>query len=339
LFAAEKILDALQARSPSALISAEGFARIKSLVRTLPNGITYGFGFESRLAGPSGEVDFILRPLIPHGLTIIAGLNLIRGLPTTAYQDQNWEKLRKLSRECTRIDSPLLSNAFCIWIEFDIKQLRQAAPSPSLVFVQLQRASCRPQIYEAIARIMHMSLKAKAMPAAMEKNFLRCIHLMPDRGVMTLFGLPIARRSEAFRVIVGELEADEIPEYVCSAGWKGRAKELQSLILAMGGYADRHSVNFDLTEHGIEKLGIEFGIPQEQAITSDPRWEMILDFLVKQGWCRRIKRDALLEWPKPLTLMHDEPTSLLLRRFMSHIKLSLEPEGRVTGKGYVGVVW
>ncbi len=157
--------------------------------------------------------------------------------------------------------------------------------------------------------------------------------------MITLFGLSIARQSHAFRVVVGELEPDQIPEYVSSVGWKGRAKDIESLIFALGGYADRHSINFDLDERGIGKVGIEYGIPQEHALTSDPRWEMILDFLVKQGWCHHQKRDALLAWPKPLTLMSGDSRPLLMRRFISHVKLSLEVGRRVAAKAYVGLVW
>jgi hypothetical protein len=165
------------------------------------------------------------------------------------------------------------------------------------------------------------------------------MELMPEKGVMTLFGLPIARPSQALRVVVSEIEPDQIPEYVSSVGWKGSAKVLESLIFSLGGYADRHSVNLDLHEQGIGKVGIEFGIPQEHALTSDPRWEGFLDLLVKQGWCRREKRDALLAWPKPLTLMPADSKPIVMRRFISHVKMSIDAGTRVTAKAYVGLVW
>jgi hypothetical protein len=338
-FTIEKILDLLEIRSPAGLVSAESFAHIKSLGRLLPNGITYGLGFESRLANPSPEVDFILRPLAPHGLAIIADLDAGQGPPTLMVQSHNWQRLRNLCRSCGTPGSPLHESIFCLWIEFDSEHYSQAVVSPSLVFVQLQRPCCSPERYESIAQAMYMSLKGLAMPPALIQNLHRCIERMPERGLMTLFGLPVARQTEAFRVVVGELEPDEIPEYVSSVGWKGRSKELESLIFALGGYADRHSINFDLDEQGIGKVGIEFAIPQEHALTSDPRWEIILDFLVKQGWCRKEKRDSLLSWPKLLTLAHGDSKPFLLRRFISHIKLSLEDGRRVAAKAYVGLVW
>jgi hypothetical protein len=182
-------------------------------------------------------------------------------------------------------------------------------------------------------------LKGSALQRPITENLFRCIERLPEKGLMTLFGLPIARPTDALRVVVGDLEPDQIPEYLSSVGWKGRAKELESLIFFLGGYADRHTINFDLNEQGIGKVGIEFGIPQEQAPTSDPRWEMIFDFLVKQGWCRKEKRAALLAWVKPSTLLSRETKPIALRRFISHVKLSIEPSKRVVAKAYVGVVW
>ena len=338
-FTLETILDLLETRLPAGLISAENFAHIKSLGRLLPNGITYGLGFESRLGDPSPEVDFILRPLAPHGLAIIADLDARQPLPTLPGQSHNWHRLRNLCRSWGTPGSLLHQSIFCLWIEFDSEHYSQAAVSPSLVFVQLERLCCSPGLYESIAQAIHVSLKGSALPRLLTENLLRCIELMPEKGIMSLFGLPIARPTDALRVVVGDLESDQIPEYLSSVGWKGRAKELESLIFSLGGYADRHTINFDLNEQGIGKVGIEFGIPQEQAATSDPRWEMIFDFLVKQGWCLKEKRAALLAWVKPVTLLSSETKPIALRRFISHVKLSIEPSKRVVAKAYVGVVW
>jgi hypothetical protein len=338
-FTIEKIMDVLETRSARGLITAETFAHIKSLGRLLPAGITHGLGFESHLSDPSPEVDFILRPLAPHGLAIIAGLDAGQALPTFLASNHNWQRLRDLCRGWATPGSLLHETTFCLWIEFDSEQLRQAVSSPSLVFVQLQRPSCSPELYESIVQAIHLSLNGCALSPLITENFLRCIELMPEKGIMTLFGLPISRPTHALRVVIGEVEPDQIPEYISSVGRKGRAKELESLIFSLGGYADRHTINFDLEEHGIGKVGIEFGIPQEQAPTSDPRWEMILEFLVKQGWCRKEKRDALLAWPKPVTLTSGDSKPVLMGRFISHIKLSIETGLRVAAKAYVGVVW
>jgi hypothetical protein len=338
-FGIEKILDLLELRSPAGLISAENFAHLKCLGRLLSNGITYGLGFESRLADLSPEVDFILRPLAPHGLAIIADLEVGQMPPTQIAQSLNWQRLRNLCRSWGTPGSPLHQSIFCLWIEFDSEHYRQAVYSPSLVFVQLQRPSCTPELYESIAQAMHVSLKGSALQRPLTENLLRCIERLPEKGLMTLFGLPIARPTDSLRVVVGDLEPDQIPEYLSSVGWKGRAKELESLIFSLGGYADRHTINFDLNEQGIGKVGIEYGIPQEQAATSDPRWEMIFDFLVRRGWCRKEKGAALLAWVKPMTLLSRETKPIALRRFISHIKLSKEPSKRVVAKAYVGVVW
>jgi hypothetical protein len=337
-FRAEDILNLLETRSAPGLISAETFDRIKSLGALLPAGITYGLGFESRLADPQGDVDFILRPLAPEGLEIIAGLDTRPPLASVLARDRNWLSLRDLCRGWATPSSPLHNTTLCLWIEFDREQLAQAVPSPSLVFVQLQRPYCASEIYEPLAQAIHISLKGCSLEQPLAKDLRRCIELIPEKGMMTLCGLPVARPAEAFRVVVGDLEPDQIPEYVSSAGWKGNVKFLESVIFSLVGYADKHSINLDLDRRGIGKIGIEFGIPQEHSESSDPRWEPMLDFLVSQGWCRREKRNALLAWPKPVTLMHD-PKPILLRRFISHIKLAFEAGRRVTAKAYVGLIW
>jgi hypothetical protein len=337
-FRAEDILDLLESRTAHGLISTETFAHIKALGPLLPDGITYGLGFETRLTDPSGDVDLILRPLAPGGLQIIAGLETRQSFPGFFVEDRNWQSLRDLCSDWAIPGSQLHNHIFCLWIEIDSEQLKQAAPSPSLVFVQLQRTSSHPELYEPAAQAMHMSLKGCALPPAITENLVRCIKLMPEKALMTLFGLAIARPSDAFRVVVGEVEPDQIPDYVSSAGWKGNSKFLESVIFSLIGYADRHSINFDLDEHGIGKIGIEFGIPQEHLATSDPRWPSLLDFLVSQGWCRPEKRDALLAWPKNLALSN-HPKPILLRRFISHVKLGFEAGRRVTAKAYVGLVW
>lgn len=335
----EHILDVLEKRSAPGLISPEAFAHIKSAGRLLPTGLSFGLGFETRLADPSPEVDFILRPMAPLGLAIIAGLHTEQQLPPVLSQDAHWVRLRDLCRHWATLGSALNEATLCLWIELDSEQLVQAVPSPSLVFVQLQKSCCSPERYEALAQSLHVSVTGASMPRTLRENFVRCRDRMPERGQMTLLGLPVARQTQAFRIVVGEVDPDQIPEYVSAVGWKGRTSDLESLIFALRGFADRHSINFDVGEQGIGKVGIEFGIAQEYEPTSDPRWETILDFLVKQGWCRREKRDALLAWPKHLTLMTGAPKPMLLRRFISHVKLSLEPKRRVTAKAYVGVAW
>lgn len=70
-YALQSILDLLATRSPVGLVSASTFASIKSLGMILPEGITYGLGFETRLADPSPRADFVLRPLARRGLEII----------------------------------------------------------------------------------------------------------------------------------------------------------------------------------------------------------------------------------------------------------------------------
>ncbi len=245
-FSAEDILNLLETRSAPGLISAETFGRIKSLGTLLPTGITYGFGFESRLAEPAGDVDFILRPLAPEGLEIIAGLDTRPPLLSVLPRDRNWLSLRDLCRGWAAPGSPLHKAVFCLWIEFDREQLKQAVPSPSLVFVQLQRPFCAPEIYEPVAEAIHTSLKGCAMPKPLTESLLRCVEVMPEKGIITLFGLPIARPSEALRIVIGDLEPDQIPGYVSSAGWKGNSKFLESVIFSLVGYADRHSLNLDL---------------------------------------------------------------------------------------------
>ncbi len=152
-FRAEEILDLLERRSARGLISAETFVHIKSVGRLLPNGITYGFGFETRLADPAREVDFILRPMAPLGLAIIAGLDTSQPLPIVLSQDRNWLRLRALCSAWAAQGSPLGKAIFCLWIEFDSEQLRHSVPSPSLVFAQLRRPYCSPGTLRAYCPI------------------------------------------------------------------------------------------------------------------------------------------------------------------------------------------
>ena len=235
----ETILDPLETRLPPGLISAESFAHIKSLGRLLAIGITYGLGFESRLADPSPDVDFILRPLAPHGLAIIADLNGRQSLPALLAQNHNWQRLRDLCRSWATPGSPLHQSIFCLWIEFDSKQYCPAGVSPSLVFVQLQRSCCSPGLYESIAQAIHVSSKGSALPSLLTENLLRCIELMPEKGIMSLFGLPIARPTDAFEELLSvSWRPDQIPQYVLRWGGRASPKKLESLIFSLGGYAE-----------------------------------------------------------------------------------------------------
>ena len=258
-FTFENLFNELETRMHPGLISANAFASIKTVGRLLANGITYGLGFETRPAEALAEVDLILRPMAPQGLDIIAGQAAGSQFPDTLAEDPHWGTLQALCRNWANPGSVLRETVACLWIEIDAEHCREPAPKPSLVFVQLHRSRYHPELCLSVAQELHASLKGYPLSSTIIRSLGHCLERMPKKGLVTLLGLALARPSEALRLVVGELEPDEIPEYVASLGWKGRINELESLIFSLAGYADRHSS--ELVSHPVHWSGLVTSVP------------------------------------------------------------------------------
>jgi len=136
-------------------------------------------------------------------------------------------------------------------------------------------------------------------------------------------------------------------------GWRGRAAELDALIHELMTLVDAVCLGIDVGEDIGPNVGIECYYIPKRPPSLEPRWYVLLDFLVEKGLCTPQKRAALLQypgyahedsdrdqWPEFLLSMSRLQSSQYLStidRGLHHIKVLFDGERAVQAKAYLSV--
>jgi len=148
------------------------------------------------------------------------------------------------------------------------------------------------------------------------------------------------------------MEPNQIIPYLNSIGWSDDTNGLSTLLDELEKYVTRIVLHISVGEKIDNKIGIECSFYPD-LYNQETRWSDFLAFLTEKGLCLSEKKSALLGFPgveqedmnndfdlktyMTAVKIPDNNFSSALVRYISHVKLSYEPNYPLEAKVYSGV--
>jgi hypothetical protein len=337
LVALDRTLELVAPLLPPALVCQDTLGTLAAVAGDLP-AVASGGAVECRL-GPSSRVDLLMYMVAEEGGHRVL-LRQSAEDRSAVLRAPAWRGVLDFCAAWAEPASILHAGVPVFWLEFDVEAGATIAPAP-LPFPCVERhlleksppeeqdgaerAGCLEVIGQASALLLGRPL-ARATSMAMA----RCVERLPANG-RALHVAPLATRGrDAIRLVVS-VPRDEVLEYLDRIEWPGSKEEIGELVAAMFTSARRVALHLDVTT-GVEPiLGLELFHPP-----GDPRWEPLMDELVRRGACTSDKRDALLQWPKSARVCppHHRWPSQIETTIL--VKLVSKPGEPLEAKAYLG---
>jgi hypothetical protein len=324
---------------PRALASDAARARLRALLAPCPTTLSSLFGFECRLGEAAAEADFAVcigrRPGEAESLAAWAAAQGDTGV---------WPRLARLAA-ALQADAAPMHNC---WLEFDVAGAPVAIPS---VFVGSRNLTRTPQAPGGglaascawLGTMVALLRGEEALPAALECHIAAVLAALPPGASMYQVGAMTARAGAPVRLCLRGLPMTAIPGFLARAGWRG---EVEQALTRLAGMVDDVRLGLDVTEAGIgPRLGLECYLNPDARLAK--RLPALVAALIARGLCLEANGIGLLAWPG---LTHERrhaaiwPASLragapgegnLFRRWVHHVKVTLEPGGKPTAKAYL----
>lgn len=335
----EPLLNLVLAATPNTIVPASARETLQSAARALPPVLN--LGFECRL-GSSPTVDFHLGVKRRSGDEAVLKTFLKTHEPNQV--DASWAKLLAFLESSDTLYESLHS----IFLEMDETALTKGRVIPSL-FLIFKPGAATPDLLEALHLHFTGRSLAPGIRMALETAY-GC------GGEVNGLGLMLAREVETVRLNIQPakqpLSAADPFALLGALGWRGDSVAIAEWYPWTVEAFDQVVLALDVDSRVHPHIGLECAIG-----TSDPapkRWSIILDNLVTNGLCLPAKRDALLDWLKPITsadvpgqwppaltaqlLLSPGDRSSRLYRAIPHIKLSFVPGQPISAKAYLGAV-
>ncbi|MEB3826589.1 hypothetical protein [Phormidium sp. CCY1219] len=336
-------LDVLLPNLMPVLVGSDAVLALKSLAGNLAP-ILRG-GFECRLNANAPQVDLqqcIVREERELALLreFVAAAIANKGISV----DSGWGKLQVFLDEW----QSSLQGIPEIWLEFDVKSCSNFLPLPAIFFGLPQEVSPAVSTYPIAQKSLDLLL-GKAGWREWQDNLDRCFSACPESVFVSHIGAMLSRNFPALRVNVKRLQPDGLIPYLQAVGWPGETTELEALMKELFALCDRITVCLDVGNKIYPQIGLECIFLKQPP--SEPRWSILLDYLVELGLCERKKGEALLNWPGQTHPMNSQavwPRKLIAAsllqprerftvfdRRLSHIKISWRSPCNLEAKAYL----
>ena len=342
----------------SQLVSPENLHDILSVAEYFPGNVTSFLGFECRLGKSESRADWAFA-ISGTGNDRIVLENLLHGgyLPDSFFNHPEWQHIADFATSWADPTSVLKNKVKCFWLEFDMPENPQEVPIPSVFFGPTSLpANVSPNDvsqYEWLITTAFPLLAGHKVSKAIEYGVQNCIRKMPSNASLFQVGTMLSRSTKGIRLYINKIQPEQIIPYLNTIGWSDTKGEFTSLVTDLKNKADRFVLSFDVTETGIgPRIGLECSFAPDR-FDQETRWNQLLHYLVKKGWCLPEKRDALLSYPgeeqdenfsggvmKPLTSASQNLSDIIsgiVVRYISHLKLVYEPGNPIEAKAYPAV--
>jgi hypothetical protein len=333
------------------LIAADGLRRIVTTVERLPAALSGSFGFESRLGVRAAAADFSCCVTRLHGgAAVLAGRSGAHQLPQAWREHPVWHRLGRFCQEWIDPTSALHAGVRELWLEFDVGDHPPGGiPLPSVFLGTSADAAAHGCLLE---RAMPLLLGAR-LPPAIEHTLRVCAEALPSGAWVRHVGVMLARGPDVLRLEVKDLSLDSLPALLDRIGWSGAGGEAAAALSAFARRAatPRLMLGLDVGLRVGPRVGLQCFAPPGPG--GSPGWAAFLDYLVAQGLCVPAKRAALLAWcgyaheadgdaasPEqlaPLSALVGLPARGVFVPWVSHVKVSYEPDRPLEAKAYVGI--
>lgn len=314
----------VSAHLPREIVDPANLAAAEALSRRLP--AIHRAGFECRL-GPADEttVDLQQGILAPQRALLSAHLDAHPVLPAA---------LARFVTSWSRSTSALGIQA--LWLEFDRADLERLS-----LFLAPSADVSRELALESIEAALE---ECRAPAIASWKRVVGQLEALPPWVRVAQAGM-MCSRPGLLRVNLAGLRYSELGLLRRVLGWSGDEGALKTWADRLFPLAASLNVCLDVGDRVLPGVGLECFLPFRH-----PLWPRLLGELEAAGVAAPARSAALLRWPEQrpapppasrwLTSLSEPRRSALtipvLRRKLSHVKVTLPGEGPATAKAYFG---
>ncbi len=320
------------------MISEDSFEELSGIAGRLPSVISGNIGFETELWNDSPGADFFLMlTRDSDGTKIIRGDKKGYSLHKDLTELPEWEKIGKLCSTWDEPESILSESVRKVWLEFDlINNPGNLIPG---IFLNLHinkkaggPAGFKSSLFNVLDTVSETFYGVKNSGKLRETlNF--CFEALPEKAVVPHIGIMLSRTLKAYRINLGDLEAEDLLDYLQKIKWPGDIKSVKKQLDEMDNYFDYYVFGIDVGEKIYPTLGFESYF-QDPKPVGEPRWAPALDYLEKKGMVTKKKKEALLDFPGQNVVVHFFPVYYI--KGINHIKLSYVHPGGFRAKAYTG---
>ncbi|ODH02072.1 hypothetical protein A4S05_02715 [Nostoc sp. KVJ20] len=339
------------------LVSPEALSHIQPIARIFPPS-SEGL-FECRLGADNSKVDFsVLATNFDGSHHNFGGINSVMNFPDIIFTNPIWRRIQDFCSVCCQPKSLLSKSAENIWLEFDLDEQPEELPIPSL-FLGLKEFQLKKHTTETskisdeqlqtITTVLQILFEHDISPL-IEKNLGICVNSLPSGSQVLYVGAMFSRQLDAVRVNLGGIRVEMLEDYLAQIGWIYSVKPLKKIIKLLAKFSDAIILNLDIGTSIFPKIGLEC-LLENKSSRLEPKWQLLLDFLVEQGLCIPEKRDAVLNWSgcsheksypelwskelsKVSSFLGSKWYSICFRN-LNHIKIIYHPDGNLEAKGYL----
>lgn len=339
------------------LVSSEALSHIQPIARIFPPS-SEGL-FECRLGADNSKVDFsVLATNLDGSHNSFGEVNSVVNLPDIISTNPIWKRIQDFCSFCYQPKSLLSRSAENVWLEFDLDEQPEELPIPSL-FLGLKEFNLETNSRE-ISQINHEQLETITtalkilfehdVSPLIEKNLGICVNSLPSGSQILYIGAMFSRQLDAVRVNIGGIPVEMLEDYLTQIGWTYSVKPLKEIIKLLANFTDAIILNLDIGTSIFPKIGLEC-LLENKSSRLEPKWRLLLDFLVEQRLCIPEKRDAVLNWSgcshdksypelwskelsKVSSFLGSKWYSICFRN-LNHIKIIYHPDGNLEAKGYL----
>ncbi|HVY71684.1 MAG TPA: hypothetical protein VHH73_17265 [Verrucomicrobiae bacterium] len=323
---------------PASLVASPALTEIIQLNSRLPAALTSTGGFECPLGAvePVADWQWCVKAS-DGGREVIAGKRLGEGLPADFLRVEGWRRIRQLAGQWANPESLLHSEVDRLWLEFDRADFANVAPVPSL-FVSIHSGSEvneHPKALDAALLALHL-LNDGTLDGKVEAKLRSCFEALPKGAIPAYAALMLARNTPGARLVMG-LPLRLLRDYLRQVNWPGAMDELLRFVTEVAPFVERLFFNLDVAGTLSPRIGIECHLRNKQPAT-EPRWQDLVGYFVKRGWCLPEKAAGLLAWPgHERAVLADDLLPVRIFRGLHHLKVVFAPDTPPQAKGYLNV--
>jgi hypothetical protein len=240
-----------------------------------------------------------------------------------------------------------------IFLEHDLPGGAEAERPPSVFFdLDARRATADAGRRREALAFETLAAIAAASPLAWPRRAPDVLRALRNHGRPGHLGVMFGRAQAGLRINVRGVAYGALAPLLAELGWSGDRDAAAAAFDRLADAADRVTVAFDLAPDLQPRIGFECFV--DGAPSRDFRWGRLLDALVAEGLCAPAVRSALLAfpavfrpaspgpgaWPADWVVAAVRAPADVLPHFsrrLSHVKLTLGPDGARQAKAYVGV--
>lgn len=338
------------------LISSQNYAEIKNLIDYFSESVTSFFGFESSLNTAENQSDFLFAVSSKRGeRDALARLMQQGHFPAFFYKKSEWRQIAKFTNAWANPQSILYDKVLGIWFEFDVEDLVSEAPIPNIfihpVAIQASASGDISQFQWLLTTALPL-LKGRRLSKTIEQKVADAILKLPPEAALFQVGIMLARSQTNVRLVIKRIHPKQIIPYLVSLGWSDDSNDLSVLIDELQNFVTRIVLHIGIGVNIDRKIGIECSFYPDQ-YNKESRWSDFFTYLKQKGLCLTEKKSAISRFPG---VEHDdsdtefnlntymtavknshENYSCALVRYISHVKISYEPQYPLEVKVYSGV--